>query len=442
MSVGFYLKYKDRESTPIITKIAFKGLTFRRAVGESVPVKYWNAASQRCKEVAEFRTPGRRINKTLNDIFVAAAKAIEYFVENRMIPTQPKFWEKTDFFLNDGKIVTEIFFTDYFQEYIDHYRNIRATSTTNKYITTIRKLKLYEATRKVRLKFDHIDIKFYRDFERFIYGLKREDSDLPYSLNYFGALIKCIQVVYREARDTDNLHNLNGTAHREFKAVQRTADTIYLTVDELIRIHELQITPELVLRHFPEADQRPQNMSRRIAGYNVAKNKFLIGAFTGLRVSDFNRLSDVNIQDNRIRIRTKKTDALTVIPIHWVIKDILESGFDIATSLSEQKLNEHIKEVCKIAGMDAPIEIVRHAGGRRITEILPKWQLVSNHTARRSGITNMIKAGVPISSAMKISTHTTVKSFLAYLKISLEENADILAESAFFKRPEGDEKGD
>lgn len=442
MSVGFYLKYKDRESTPIVTKISFKGLTFRRAVGESVPVKYWNAASQRCKEVAEFRTSGRRINKTLNEIFVAAAEAIEYFVEQRSIPVQVEFWAKTDFFKNGGKIVSEIFFTDYFQEYIDRYRNVRAMSTINKYITALRKLQYYEEIRKVRLKFDDIDIKFYRDFERFIYSLKREESEVPYSLNYFGSLVKCIMVVYREARDADNLHNLNGTAHREFKAVQRTADTIYLTVEELIRIHELRITPELVLEYFSEADQREQNMSRRIEGYNIARNKFMIGAFTGLRVSDFNRLSEVNIQDNRIRIRTKKTDAPTVIPIHYVIKDILKSGFDISTPLSEQKLNEHIKEVCKIAGINTPVEIVRHAGGKRHTEVLPKWQLVSNHTARRSGITNMVKAGIPISSAMKISTHTTVKSFLAYLKISLEENADILAESAFFKRPEGDEKGD
>lgn len=438
MSVGFFLKDKKKATTYINTIVAFKGQYFKRSTGESIPTRCWSDSMQRCKESAEFRVPGRRINKTLNEIFVAATQACDYFVEHRSIPSQSEFWAKTDFFLSGGKTIPDIFFTDYFQEYIDRYRAIRAVSTTNKYVTAIRKLKQYESTRKVRLTFEHIDIKFYRDFERFIYGLKREDSNTPYSLNYFGALIKCIMVVYREARDTDGLHNLNGTAHREFKAVQRTADTIYLTVEELVRIHRLQITPELVLQHFPQADQRPQNMARRIAGYNVAKNKFLIGAFTGLRVSDFNRLSEVNIQDDRIRIRTKKTDAHTVIPVHWVIREILDAGFDIATPLSEQKLNEHIKEVCQLAEIDNPVEITHYAGGRRITAVSPKWQLVSNHTARRSGITNMVKAGIPIAAVMKISTHTTVKSFMAYLKISLEENADILAESSFFKRPGGE----
>lgn len=431
MSVGFFLKDKKKATTYINTIVAFKGKYFKRSTGESVPVRSWSDSAQRCKE-AGFKD-ARRINKRLNEIFVAATQACDYFVERCEIPFPGPFWERVDFFLSGGKIVTEVLFTDYFQQYIDRYRGIRAEQTIKKYVTARNKLLEYEDARKLRLKFDNIDIHFYRDFEQFIYTRKRKDSDVPYSLNYFGSLIKSIMVVYREARDTDGLHNLNATAHRDFKAIQRTADTIYLTVDELIRIHRLQITPDLVLKHFPDADTRPQNMERRIQGYEVARKKFLIGAFTGLRVSDFNRLTEVNIQDDRIRIRTKKTDAPAVIPIHWVIREILDAGFDISTPLSDQKLNEHIKEVCKLAEINTPTEIVRHAGGRRITEVFPKWKLVSNHTARRSGLTNMVKAGIPITSVMKISTHTTVKSFLAYLKFSVEENADILAGSEFFR---------
>lgn len=436
MSVGFFLKDKNKNTTYVNCIVAFKGKYFKRSTGESIPVRSWSDSAQRCKE-SGFKD-ARRINKRLNEIFVAATQACDYFVDRCEIPFPGPFWERVDFFLSGGKIVTEVLFTDYLQQYIDRYRGIRAEQTIKKYITARNKLIEYEEARKLRLKFDNIDIHFYRDFEQFIYTRKRKDSDAPYSLNYFGSLIKSIMVVYREARDTDGLHNLNATAHRDFKAVQRTADTIYLTVEELIRIHRLQITPELILKYFPNADTRPQNMERRIHGYEIARKKFLIGAFTGLRVSDFNRLTEVNIQDDRIRIRTKKTDAPAVIPIHWVIRDLLDSGFEIDTPLSEQKLNEHIKEVCKMADIDTPIEIVRHAGGSRISGVLPKWKLVSNHTARRSGLTNMVKAGIPLPAAMKISTHTTVKSFLSYLKYSVEENADMLAESDFFKRPKGE----
>lgn len=437
MSVGFFLKDKNKATTYINTVVAFKGKYYKRSTGESISARHWRDGAQRCKETGF--SSGRRINKWLNEIFVATAQACDYFVEKREIPFSGPFWERVDFFLTGGKTVTEVLFLDYFQQYIERYQNVRATETVKKYITTLNKLRTFEESRKLRLKFENIDIFFYRDFEKFLYAIKRKDSAIPYSLNYFGSLVKCIMVVYREARDTDGLHNLNGTAHRDFKATQRTADTVYLTVDELMRIHRLKLTPELVIEHFPNTDTRSQNMDRHLASLNITRNKFLIGAFTGLRVSDFNRLSSVNIQDDRIRIRTQKTDASAVIPIHWVIREILDGGFDIATPLSEQKINKHIKEVSKMAGIDTPIEVVYHAGGKRVTEVLPKWQLITNHTARRSGITNMVKAGVPITSAMKISTHTTVKSFLAYLKFSLDENADILANSDFFKNPKSGE---
>ncbi|WP_205462009.1 hypothetical protein, partial [Mangrovibacterium lignilyticum] len=45
---------------------------------------------------------------------------------------------------------------------------------------------------------------------------------------------------------------------------------------------------------------------RAVKAMTIAKNKFLIGAFTALRVSDFNRLNEVNIQEKFIRIKPKK----------------------------------------------------------------------------------------------------------------------------------------
>ena len=57
---------------------------------------------------------------------------------------------------------------------------------------------------RCRLQFEDININFYNQFRSWIYGQ-------GYSDNYFGSLIKVIKQVYREARDVDHLHNLNGT---------------------------------------------------------------------------------------------------------------------------------------------------------------------------------------------------------------------------------------
>lgn len=79
-----------------------------------------------------------------------------------------------------------------------------------------------------QLKFEDIDMNFYRRFRKYCDGKN-------YSENYFGSLIKNIKTVFREARIVDKLHTETGIEHRDFKAISITADAIYLTEDELMR---------------------------------------------------------------------------------------------------------------------------------------------------------------------------------------------------------------
>ena len=49
------------------------------------------------------------------------------------------------------------------------------------------------------------------------------------------------------------------------------------------------------------------------------------------------------------------------------------------------------------------------------------------HTARRSFATNMYKRGFPTVAIMQITGHTTEHNFLKYIKVTKEENAEMLA---------------
>lgn len=64
--------------------------------------------------------------------------------------------------------------------------------------------------------------------------------------------------------------------------------------------------------------------------------------------------------------------------------------------------------------------------------VYKKHQLISSHTARRTGATNMYLAGIPIFNIMLITGHKSVKTFLEYIRITLEENALILSNHPFF----------
>jgi integrase len=184
------------------------------------------------------------------------------------------------------------------------------------------------------------------------------------------------------------------------------------------------------------AGDREYNHARKIKALTVTRNKFVIGCFTALRVSDFNRLREVNIKENVIRIKPRKgtrKNPDVVIPIHPVIREIIESGFDISTPLSDQKLNRHIKEIARMVGITEKVSTVRTEGHKQVEREHCKWELITSHTARRSGATNMFIAGIPAISIMKITNHTTERSFLKYIKISQEENARLLADHPYFR---------
>ena len=61
--------------------------------------------------------------------------------------------------------------------------------------------------------------------------------------------------------------------------------------------------------------------------------------------------------------------------------------------------------------------------------IKPRYELVSSHTARRSGITNLYLTGLfDDRQMMSISGHKDLSTFSDYIKLSSDEIADAIAE--------------
>ena len=61
----------------------------------------------------------------------------------------------------------------------------------------------------------------------------------------------------------------------------------------------------------------------------------------------------------------------------------------------------------------------------------PRWQLISTHTARRSGITNMYLSGkYTVPQMMSVSGHKDQRTFQEYVKLSMDELAEVVAKSS------------
>ena len=59
-----------------------------------------------------------------------------------------------------------------------------------------------------------------------------------------------------------------------------------------------------------------------------------------------------------------------------------------------------------------------------------KWELISCHTARRTAITNMyLSDKFSTRQIMSVSGHKKEETFLKYIRLSLDEKADDVADS-------------
>jgi integrase len=104
-----------------------------------------------------------------------------------------------------------------------------------------------------------------------------------------------------------------------------------------------------------------------------------------------------------------------------------------APKLSEQKVNEYIKLISQLAGIESPIEKKEIIGGETKIRTVSKFELITTHTARRTAATHMYLRNMLPIDIMKITGHKTESSFLKYICVPKEESVKRMARNEFFK---------
>jgi len=258
----------------------------------------------------------------------------------------------------------------------------------------------------------------YKLFKEYLSGREIKFRDLNVSLcegfiewmskrglnaNTRGIAVKTLKAAINDAYKR-GLHN--NEDFRKFRQEKEEVDTVYLTNEELERIWALNL----------------------VGSKEMSRDLFLIGCYTALRWSDYSRLTPLNVTGNHLKVITQKTKERVVIPIHPRVRYILEK-WNGSPKISQQNFNSNIKLICQQANINTIITVLQNGKEKQYE----KWELVSSHTARRTAATNMFKAGIPAISIMKITGHRTEGSFMTYIRLSKEENARMLEDSAFFK---------
>lgn len=105
-------------------------------------------------------------------------------------------------------------------------------------------------------------------------------------------------------------------------------------------------------------------------------------------------------------------------------------------SISNQKFNQYIKEVCRIVGLNRKVKKTEwNLKGEEIknnTEYIPLYEVVSSHIGRKTFIRRHIENGTPTRTIMKMTGHKSRKVFDGYYEVYDEDlkymNDDLFSE--------------
>ncbi len=84
--------------------------------------------------------------------------------------------------------------------------------------------------------------------------------------------------------------------------------------------------------------------------------------------------------------------------------------------LSNQKFNEHLKEVGKLAGMTGDWITEKQVGREKIRTIAPKYESLSSHCARRTFVTMCMRLGMSSEDIRAVTGHSTSNMMMKYVK--------------------------
>ena len=134
----------------------------------------------------------------------------------------------------------------------------------------------------------------------------------------------------------------------------------------------------------------------------------------------------------KLKTPPKKVIFLTWDELNDHRKAILEKYKDVHFEnhmalpvISNQKMNDYLKELGELAEINEPVRETYYKGNERIDEVTPKYALLSTHAGRKTFICNALALGIPAPVVMKWTGHSDYKAMKPYIDIAddIRENA-------------------
>lgn len=396
MNISFILR-KDKVNKnglmPVRMLISVDGERIRKNVKNvKTTLKHWKNQRIKANLKSESYNYHLEYNKQLDELENKVKLIYRYLLLNNITINRDNVLEKLEsnnFGINN--ISPKLFFS--FQEYIDTNKTTKSPATIKKYKAVKKFIEDFQVFTNFNVSFDNITIDFYEKLRDYSYNEKKTLN------NYFGKIVGIFKSFMSWAHERGYHNNLE---FKKFKVVKNSIEVIYLKMDELMTLYNYKFE------------------SKRL---EHVRDFYCFGCFTGLRFSDIKQLRASNVFDEYIIVNIQKTKTIDhKIPLNNYAKAILDKYkgtlYEPLPSISGQKFNKYIKECCQIVGIDTPTNITRYMGQKRIDKVLPKYELITSHTARKTFVTNSLVLGMKEMVVRNITGHKDEASFKRYVEIA------------------------
>ena len=345
------------------------------------------------KEVEEINSNLVAIKKEIADverlfqlkkIVYSADMVIEALKENRSPETKKK--ERSNFLF------------DFIDRYIEDNKNSREKGSLGVYKALKKHLKDFETAKRKKVCFDKIDYAFFLEFQNFLISNKTKTAPNGLGNVTIAKQLSTLKTFLNYAR----MHGIVvSDNYKDFKIKKESLEVIALTNDEFEKLYNYHLSNNKKL--------------------SQVRDVFCFSCATGLRYSDLLQLKREHIKSGEIRLTVTKTKQKLIIPLNPYSFAILEKYSLFHRPLpviSNQKMNEYVKELCKKAEINEPVQIVRFRGAKREENTYPKHELVSVHTGRKTFATLSLEKGMSAEEVMKIGGWKSYASFARYVNIT------------------------
>ena len=403
------------ENVPIRMRVNFASKRIEFTTGYRIDSAKWDADKQHVKNGCsnKLKQLASEINASLLEYYTEIQSIFKRFEVEDVMPTPKQIKEAFNALhkpvSEEPKPKKEALPCDFFQVFDDFVEDCgRQNNWTDSTFEKFAAVKNHLTNFREGLTFEFFDERGLNDYVGYLRDVKEmRNTTIGKQLSFLKWFLRW---AFKKGVHQNNAYD---SYKPKLKSTQKKI--IFLTWDELNRLREFKI---------------PSNKQ----ALERVRDVFLFQCFTGLRYSDVFNLRRSDVKGDHIEVTTLKTSDSLIIELNNHSKAILDKYKDVAFEddkvlpvITNQKMNDYLKELAEMARIDEPVRQTYYRGNERIDEVTPKYALLGTHAGRRTFICNALALGIPPQVVMKWTGHSDYKAMKPYIDIADDIKANAMS---------------